>query len=198
MYYERTLSTAKIELRSPPELSLFIWIWDNLAYIAKKIFKSQHRDVFIIKLYEKLKGLIMKKYFSSIFILLLALSFQLKAGAVSVLQEQGLIGSVWTGEGQSGIGLITYTFHFNQDGLFLESTCHIDEISSTLKSDLAASYSANGNSVELKSGLQSTIPSGKGSCMVNFPAGLKFELDQTQIYIEYNGDRRLTHLKRKN
>jgi hypothetical protein len=142
------------------------------------------------------KGFIVERFFY-LYIFVLALFFQVSAGAVSILQEQGLVGTVWTGEAQSGDGLLTYIFQFNKDGLYLESTCRVEEISSTLKSKLAVNYNANGSTVELRSGLDSTIPAGHGSCAVYFPAGLKFELDQAQIYIEYNGDRRLTHLLRK-
>jgi hypothetical protein len=132
----------------------------------------------------------MKKYFLPFFLFF--------AISLNAYADQGLAGTVWTGEGQSGDGTITYVFHFNKDGLFLESTCHIDEISSTLKANLSAFYSDNGNTIELKSGLQSIIPAGLGSCSVYFPVSLKFELDQDQIFIEYNGTRRPTGMKQQN
>ena len=137
----------------------------------------------------------MKKYFST-FYLIFGLSFQVHAATMN--QSQGLVGSVWTGDGQSGDGYISYLFHFNQDKLSLDSTCHVAEISSTLKSDLAVSITQSGNVVELTSGLQAKIPAGQGSCLVNFPAGLKFQLDHDQIYIEYGGIRRITQMKRQN
>lgn len=138
----------------------------------------------------------MKKYFS-VSILVLAFSFFPCAKAKAVMQDTGLIGSTWIGDGKSGDGVLTYAFHFKQNGLLLESTCHVAEVSSTLKADLAVNYSADGNIVELKSGVQSTIPAGQGACTVNFPAGLKFELDHEQIFIELGGTRRVTKLKRQ-
>lgn len=139
----------------------------------------------------------MKKYFSAS-ILVFAFSFLPHANAATTMQDMGLVGSTWTGDGKSGDGILTYVFHFNQDGLSLESTCHVAEFSSTLKAELAVIYTENGNAVELQSGVQSTIPAGQGSCTVNFPVGLKFELEHDQIYIEFDGTRRLTQMKRQN
>lgn len=134
--------------------------------------------------------------YSFALVLALLLSTYVPANATPAMQGQGLIDSIWTGDVQSGDGTIKYIFKFTQGALKMESTCYIAEISSTLKSDLVTIYSENGNIAELKSGLTSTIPAGEGSCFVNFPVGLKFELDQDKIFIEYNGDRRLTKLKR--
>ncbi len=139
----------------------------------------------------------MKSYFN-LFGLLLVVSFHSNANTETFAQPAGLIGTTWTGEAKSGDGQLTYVFRFTQNSLFLESTCHVAEVSSTLKSDLIVSYSENGNTVELKSGVKLAIPAGKGTCPVNFPEGLKFQLVQDQIFLEYGGTRRLTQLKRQN
>lgn len=129
--------------------------------------------------------------------LLLSLGNVSQGSASNFVQGQGLIGSIWTGQAQSGDGVISYIFQFNQEGLSVQSTCQVDEISSALKSDLAMSYTENGNTAEIKSGLQSTIPVGHGSCIVNFPASLKFILENNQMFIEYNGTRRASTMKRQ-
>lgn len=136
----------------------------------------------------------MKNYLLSVPGLLVCLLFYHQVNAAPT----SLDGSIWTGSGQSRDGTLTYTFSFNQDNLALKTTCQIAEISSTMKSELVVRYSDDGSTAELVSGFQSIIPAGQGSCTVNFPASLKFELDHDQIFIEYDGSRRLTQMKRQN
>jgi len=130
--------------------------------------------------------------------LLMVLGLMVSTASYAEVAANGLIGSVWTANGQSGDLLITYVLRFNQDNLVIESTCRADEVASTLKSQLAASYSDNGAVAKLNAGLLATIPTGRGSCSVAFPAGLQFQRDQDRIFIEYDGTRRLTGLKRQN
>jgi hypothetical protein len=112
---------------------------------------------------------------------------------------RALAGSKWAGHGISGDPRVKldHVLYFDSGSLIIESTCSDNVVESTVKAEIPVIY-LDDTTAKLTTGLVSKIPTGQGTCSVNFPASLEFHIDADQMSVGYNGSYQLTHMKRLN